>query len=334
MTFSNWINGARKTFVTPASGPESKESSIWGAGNSRNGKQASVKPHGNRQDPERKKRNPDHSFQGRHRYRFRQRRFRDNQKSCPETAVHDYAEWVKTRTQPIGVKDVVSYLTAALDLPVQGNLVVDIGSTPLDFSGMMLDAAGVMGLRRYLLPVPVLSPRLSSYWLLLFTQVPYKIASALVDGLKSETLVFNDNAAKYFPDIHPMGYKEAVELALRETEQDQVISRWCDSSAGKTCDVFGLDDPSDAILHDRRTVPYTGLSQESVFQSVCSIGGERGWFTYHALWRLRGFMDKLFGGYGLSRGKGPSGICALAMPLTSGKLSISGPAKDYCSWPR
>lgn len=212
-------------------------------------------------------------------------------------------KWVKTRTQPIGVDDVISYLTAALDLPVGDNLVVDIGSEPLDFRGMMLGAARIMGLRRYLLPVPVLSPRLSSYWLLLFTQVPYKIASALVEGLKSETLVVNDNARKYFPDIHPMDYKEAVARAISETEHDQVISRWCDSSADKACDVFGLDDPSDAILHDRRTIPLSGLSMESVFQSACSIGGERGWFTYHSLWRLRGFLDKLFGGYGLSRGK-------------------------------
>lgn len=211
--------------------------------------------------------------------------------------------WVKTRTQPIGVEDVVSYLTAALDLSGRENLVVDIGSTPLDFRGMMLGAARVMGLRRYLLPVPVLSPRLSSYWLLLFTQVPYKIASALIEGLKSETLVLNDNAGKYFPDIQPMPYSEAVAHAIHEMEQDQVISRWCDSSADKTCDVFGLDDPSDAILHDRRTVSYSGFSQDAVFQSVCSVGGQRGWFTYHSLWRLRGFLDKLFGGYGLSRGK-------------------------------
>lgn len=211
--------------------------------------------------------------------------------------------WVKTLTQPIGIRDVVAYLDAALDLPVQENLVVDIGSTPLDFRGMMLGAAQVMGLRRYLYPVPVLSPRLSSYWLILFTQVPYKIASALVDGLKSETLVLNDNAGKYFPDIRPMDYKEAVALSIQEMEQDQVISRWCDSSAGKACDVYGLDDPSDAILHDRRTVTFSGIPTERVFQSACSIGGEQGWYTYHFLWRIRGFLDKIFGGYGLSRGK-------------------------------
>jgi len=211
--------------------------------------------------------------------------------------------WVKTRTQPIAVDDVLTYLSAALSLQTTDNLVVDIGTTPMDFREMILGAARVMGLRRYLLPVPVLSPKLSSYWLIMFTQVPYKIASALVEGLKSETLVLSDNAARYFPDIVPMTYPEAVRVAIREMEQDQVLSRWCDSSGDKACDVFGLDDPKDAILHDRRTVRLEGVSPEAVFQSVCSIGGERGWFTYDFLWRLRGLLDKLFGGYGLSRGK-------------------------------
>ncbi|MDD3619364.1 MAG: SDR family oxidoreductase [Desulfobulbaceae bacterium] len=211
--------------------------------------------------------------------------------------------WVKTRTQPIGIQDVVSYLTAAIDLSTSDNLVVDIGAAPLDFRTMMLETGRVMGLKRYLFPVPVLSPKLSSYWLLVFTRVPYGVASALVEGLKSETLVLNDNAGTYFPAIRPMNYRQAVELALREMEQDQVISRWCDSSAGRTCDVYGMDNPADAILRDRRTVPLSGVSPESVFRSACSIGGGQGWFTYHFLWRLRGFLDKLFGGYGLSRGK-------------------------------
>ncbi|MDW7772583.1 MAG: SDR family oxidoreductase [Desulfobulbaceae bacterium] len=211
--------------------------------------------------------------------------------------------WLKTRTQPIGIKDVLSYLTAALDLDERQDIIVDIGADPLDFKTMMLNTAEVMGLRRYLFPVPVLSPRISSYWLVLFTQVPYKIASALIEGLKSETLVLNDNAERYFPDLRPIPFHEAVRQAISELERDQVISRWCDSSAGGTCDVFAMDDPKDAILHDRRVVPLRGISRDAVFRSACSIGGEQGWFRYDFLWRIRGFLDKLFGGYGLSRGK-------------------------------
>jgi len=211
--------------------------------------------------------------------------------------------WVKTKTQPISIKDVLSYLNAALDLDIRENIVIDIGADPMDFRGMMLGTAKVMGLRRYLFPVPVLSPKLSSYWLILFTQVPYKIASALVEGLKSETLVLNDNAEKYFPDINPMSFSEAVQTAIDEMEQDQVVSRWCDSSAGNTCDVFSLDETKDAILHDRRVVPLQGISQGAVFRAACAIGGEQGWYRYNYLWRIRGFLDKIIGGYGLSRGK-------------------------------
>jgi uncharacterized protein YbjT (DUF2867 family) len=211
--------------------------------------------------------------------------------------------WVRTRTQPIGVNDVLSYLTAALDLDVRENIVADIGSDPMNFSDMMLETSKIMGLRRLVIPVPFLSPRLSSYWLILFTQVPYKIASALVDGLKSETLVLNDTARKFFPHITPVSFQEAVATAIREMEDDQVISRWCDSSAGETCDVLTMDDPQDAILHDRRVVPINGVPPDAVFRSACAIGGERGWYRYNLLWRIRGFLDKIAGGYGLSRGK-------------------------------
>jgi len=211
--------------------------------------------------------------------------------------------WVKTKTQPIGIDDVLSYLTAALDLKVRENTVIDIGAPPMDFKDMMLETARVMGLRRYLIPVPVLSPRLSSYWLILFTQVPYRIASSLVEGLKSETLVLNDTAKKNFPEIRPVPFSQAVRDAITEMEQDQVISRWCDSSAGGQCDVLALDDPHDAILHDRRVVPLEGITPEAVFRSACSLGGKQGWYRYNYLWRIRGFLDKLVGGYGLSRGK-------------------------------
>ncbi len=106
---------------------------------------------------------------------------------CQKLPVMITPRWVRNRTQPIGIDDVLSYLHASIELHHQGNLVVDIGSEELSFQQMMQQAAEVMGLKRYLFPVPVLSPRLSSYWLILFTPIPYKLASALVEGLKSET---------------------------------------------------------------------------------------------------------------------------------------------------
>lgn len=212
-------------------------------------------------------------------------------------------KWVSTKTQPIAVDDILDYLEAAIDLPCQDNLVVDIGSEKMSFKDMMLQASRVMGMKRLIMQVPVLTPRLSSYWLLLFTTVPYRVAAALVDGLKSETTVQNDTARTYFPDIHPMPYGHAVQRALQEMEQYHVLSRWCDSSADKACDITDHDDPGSSILRDIRTLPLQGTSQAAVYKSACSIGGENGWYTYNFLWRLRGLIDKLMGGYGLNRGR-------------------------------
>ncbi|MBC8318304.1 MAG: SDR family oxidoreductase [Desulfobulbaceae bacterium] len=211
--------------------------------------------------------------------------------------------WVKTRTQPVGVDDVISYLEGAIDCEFPENTIVDIGTEQMSFRQMMLEAARVMGLRRFMVPVPFLSPRLSSFWLILFTPIPYKMAAALVDGLKSETIVLNDNARRYFPDIVPQSYEVTVQRALEEIEEDQVISRWCDSSGDIVCDIKNQDDINQAILRDMRIIPLNGIRPENVFKAACSIGGESGWFSYHFLWSLRGLIDKLFGGYGLNRGR-------------------------------
>ena len=211
--------------------------------------------------------------------------------------------WVRTKTQPIAVGDVLDYLFLAKDIDAKENLVVDIGSEQMSFKHMLERAARVMGLRRRLIPVPVLSPQLSSYWLILFTPVSYRIAKALVEGLKSETVIQNDNAAKYFPGISPLSYEKAVEAALAEIESSQVISRWCDSSAGQACDIKGLDQIDKAVLTDRKVFGFENIRAERVFDSVQSLGGETGWLKYNWLWKLRGLMDKILGGPGLNRGR-------------------------------
>jgi uncharacterized protein YbjT (DUF2867 family) len=123
--------------------------------------------------------------------------------------------WVRSFTQPIGIGDVVRYLAAAKDLNVAENLVVDIGSEKMTFQEMLQRAARVMGLRRWIIPVPVLSPRISSLWLILFAPIDFRVARSLVDGLRSETIVMNDNAGKHFPRIVPIPYEKAVEIALK-----------------------------------------------------------------------------------------------------------------------
>lgn len=212
-------------------------------------------------------------------------------------------KWVKTRSQPIAVADVLSYLVAAADRQFPGNVTVDIGSAPMTFKEILQETAKVMGLKRLMIPVPVLSPGLSAYWLILLTPINFKVAAALVAGLKSETVVLNDNAQRFFPEIQPMPYRQAVEQALHEIEKNQVLSRWCDSSGGAVCDIKDQDDPSSAILRDRREYPLGGAAREKVFAAACALGGERGWFRYNFLWQLRGLIDKLLGGYGLNRGR-------------------------------
>ncbi len=211
-------------------------------------------------------------------------------------------KWVRNVTEPIGINDVIDYLYRAVHLDVEGNQVIDIGSEQMSFREMMLRAAKVMGLKRSMIPIPLFTPRLSSYWLILLTPVPYGIAAPLVEGLKCETVKQNDNAARLFPDIVPASYEETVQNALNEIEHNQVVSCWSDSAA---CD-FSPATPSDidqAVESYSVAISYPGLTDSQVFQTVRSIGGENGWFRYHFLWELRGLYDKLTGGYGLNRGR-------------------------------
>jgi len=212
-------------------------------------------------------------------------------------------KWLHTKTQPISVRDILEYLSLAKDVETKDSLVVDIGAEELDFRGMLLEAARVMGLKRRLIPVPLLTPRLSSYWLLLMTPVPYLIARALIDGLKSETVILNENAQEYFPEVTPLSYEEAIKEALLDIEDNQVLSRWCDSSADRVCDVRGQDRIDTAVLRDRKVYDFGNIKPESVFASAKSIGGENGWFHSDFLWRIRGLIDKLLGGPGLNRGR-------------------------------
>ncbi len=212
--------------------------------------------------------------------------------------------WVRTKTEAIGIEDVLSYLEQSIEQEGEDNLIVDIGSGEITFQQMMSQAAEVMGLRRFLIPVPVLSPKLSSYWLILFTSVPYRVASSLVEGLKSETIRQNDHAREFFPAIQPKSYRDCVAHAMYELEHDQILSRWCDSSSEKACDIKDFDNPAGAVLRDIRIVAFEhGERQHAVFRSVCALGGPNGWFRYNFLWRIRGALDKISGGYGLSRGR-------------------------------
>jgi len=211
--------------------------------------------------------------------------------------------WVLTRTQPIAVDDVLNYLEQARTAEAEGNLMIDIGSEVMSFKDMLVRAASVMGLRRRIVRVPLFTPKLSSYWLLLMTPVPYGIARELVEGLRSETIASNNEAAVRFPGIKPVAYERAIAAALEEIERNQVLSRWCDSSAAESCDLDVREKTADAVYRDLRRTDFGEVPAAAVFRSVTSLGGRRGWMALGPLWRIRGWMDKLSGGPGLSRGR-------------------------------
>lgn len=211
-------------------------------------------------------------------------------------------KWVNTKAQPIAVSDVLSYLHNGLYLNEKENLIVDIGSEQLSYKNMMLKTAKVLGLKRYLITLPFMSINLSSYWLNLFTPVPFTVAKALIEGLKSEVIIQNDHAKKYFPNITPISYEEAVKNAIKEIEENQVISRWNDKGDG-VWEKNAQNEISKAVFIDRKEVDISNLEASKVYQSFIGIGGENGWFDFDFLWELRGIIDKLIGGVGLKRGR-------------------------------
>lgn len=211
-------------------------------------------------------------------------------------------KWVTTKAQPIAVNDVLSYLYNALYLNIKENLIVDIGSEQLSYKEMMLKTAEVLGLKRWLISVPFMSINLSSYWLNLFTPVPYSIAKALIEGLKSEVVIQNQNAKKYFPNIIPISYEDSVRNAIKEIEENQVISRWNDKGDG-IWDKIEHKEISKAIFIDRKEEDISDIEPSKVYQSFIGIGGKNGWFDFDFLWEIRGIIDKLIGGVGLKRGR-------------------------------
>jgi len=213
-------------------------------------------------------------------------------------------KWVKTLAQPIGVDDVIAYLDASKNIPMDKNIIIDIGSQKMTYKQMMLSCAKALGLRRCILPLPILTIKLSSYWLNFFTPVPYTVARSLIEGLSSEVIVQNDNAQKHFPHIKPIDFESAVKKAIEQMEDNQVLSRWSD--AGGVYDLWQTqhkDDPSTAVLIDRQKLNIDTISKETIYRTFCAIGGKEGWFGYDWLWEVRGWIDKMLGGAGLNRGR-------------------------------
>ncbi|MFM7225361.1 MAG: SDR family oxidoreductase [Actinomycetota bacterium] len=215
--------------------------------------------------------------------------------------------WVETRVQPIAVSDVLAYLTGVLGKPEAYGRVFEVGGADvLTYREMMHLYAEVAGLRRrVILPVPVLSPRLSSLWVGLVTPLPVDLARPLIDSLVNEVIV-RDPAIDAVVPHQPMGTREAIELALQRVTELEVSTRWTDA------ELFGRS-PADPIptdpqwsgatvfVDEQRVV--TDAAAEAVYAQVTSLGGERGWLVGNWLWSIRGLLDLAIGGIGLRRGR-------------------------------
>ena len=213
--------------------------------------------------------------------------------------------WLNTKCQPVAIRNVIEYLTGVLLKKETYNQSFDIGGPDvLTYKEMLLQFADVRGLKRYIGIVPIMTPRLSSYWLYFVTSTSYKLAVNLVNSMKVEVIA-NDNRLEKMLDIKPISYREAVQLAFQKIEQNDVVSSWKDSLVSSYYDNTLLDHikiPVNGCFVDSRLRLITG-NPEQVLENIWSIGGERGWYYGNWLWHVRGFIDKLFGGVGLRRGR-------------------------------
>jgi len=214
-------------------------------------------------------------------------------------------KWLNTKTQPLGIRDVLSFLYRALNKKELFNTSYDVfGPEVLTYKEMLLEFAAVRKLKRRIIIVPVMTPKLSSYWLYFVTSTSYKLATSLVNSMGVE-VIGNKSDINKILDVQPMTYRQAVEFAFVKIKQNSIISSWKDSyiSSGKLKN----------YVHEFINVPKHGCfkdfkkrkikNKEQLLDNIWAIGGETGWYYATFLWKLRGIIDQLFGGTGLRRGR-------------------------------
>lgn len=213
-------------------------------------------------------------------------------------------KWVYSKVQPIAIRNVLQYLALAIEKPETKGQIIEIGgSSIITYADMMKVYAEIKGLKRLLIPVPFLSPALSSHWVHWMTPVPASLARPLIEGLKNDVLVQNDKAGRLFPEVQPISYQKAVELALSRLDTDDVETTWNDaliSSKGDERPV--ILETKEGLIIERR-IRKLDVSQKRTFEVFTSLGGEKGWLTFEWAWKLRGILDRLVGGVGFRRGR-------------------------------
>ena len=213
-------------------------------------------------------------------------------------------KWVLTKTQPIAIRNVIQYLMGVMLHEECYDKSFDIaGPSVLTYKEMLQLYAKKRGFKNWIFTVPVMTPKLSSYWLYFVTSTSYKLAMNLVDSMKIEVIAKDNNLQKLL-NITPISYTDAIELAFLKIEQNLVVSSWKDSLVSgrfrKNLTEF-IQIPKYGCLTDSKTIPVTDVKK--TLDNIWSIGGEKGWYYGNWMWKIRGFIDKLFGGVGLRRGR-------------------------------
>ncbi len=214
-------------------------------------------------------------------------------------------KWLNKLTQPIAVRDVLTYLTLVLGNPACFNQSFEIGGPDvMSYKDLLLKLSKIRGLQRKIYTVPFLTPRLSSYWLFFVTSTSFSLARFLVESLIHNVVCKENRILQLFPK-KLLSYEEAVKLAFTRIEEDWVPSSWKDTLSGSTLNPdlsIYVHVPRFGILSDRRTLSFS-CPVEDVQKQVWSLGGKKGWLTMDWAWKFRGFLDKLAGGIGLRRGR-------------------------------
>ena len=213
-------------------------------------------------------------------------------------------KWLNTKCQPIAIRNVIQYLNGVLGKEFTYNQHYDIAGTDvLTYKQMLLQYAEIRGLKRTIFIVPVMTPKLSSYWLYFVTSTSYFLAQNLVDSMKIDVVATKNDLAEKL-GIHLFSYQEAIKLAFDKIKQNNVLSSWYDSFTSQfhTRQVWQyLEVPDESCFTQIREAKTDGES--AALSRYISLGGTTGWYYADFLWRIRGFLDKVFGGVGLRRGR-------------------------------
>ena len=215
-------------------------------------------------------------------------------------------KWVQTKTEPIAIRNVIQFLTGVLGQEQYHHQSYDISAKEiLTYKEMLLGFAKVRGLKRWIFTIPLMTPKLSSYWLYFITSTSYKLASHLVESMKVDVIARPNNLATEL-GIELIGYEEAVRLAFQRIEQKMVISSWKDAFSTSKTNLDLMDQmevPVYGCFYDKKKRTLKKDDRQKVLERIWSIGGDTGWYYGTFLWKIRGLLDKFAGGIGLRRGR-------------------------------